>query len=298
MKGYSVSLMSHAECTHETTRVARQKCRRDRERLGIDATGLKSQSCAPKTVKRRDPQERFLAQVVMLESGCWEWQGSKNDQGYGRFKVDGKTYAAHRWSLEQKLGRSLREGEVARHKCDVVFCVAPDHLEPGTHLENRLDRIKRGPKGPGRHADCEHPDTTAGRAKCPRTRRYVGGLNTYDRFMTYVDGSGVPMPAGRGWGSFLRRGMDSSPQMTQWGSVETTNPTGGSWVICGARNWSRMKWSCTRAMFVSAVTPAISELLLMLRTWPTWWQRGEGRTRTRERPTVTRGMNSPGRTRM
>jgi hypothetical protein len=36
------------------------------------------------------------------------------------------------------------KGQIIRHRCDVVNCVNPDHLEPGTQLDNMNDMAERG----------------------------------------------------------------------------------------------------------------------------------------------------------
>lgn len=49
-----------------------------------------------------------------------------------------------------------------RHTCDDLRCVAPDHLEPGTDLDNADDRRRRGRNGVGWKGDVcpEGHDTT------------------------------------------------------------------------------------------------------------------------------------------
>ena len=77
-------------------------------------------------------------------TGCMDWSGGLKN-GYGRLTAPGgaRMYA-HRVALALKLGRDLRDGEVTRHKCDNPPCVNPDHLEPGSTLENMRDCVDRG----------------------------------------------------------------------------------------------------------------------------------------------------------
>lgn len=39
---------------------------------------------------------------------CWEWQGAKNQNGYGLLKIAGKMVMAHR------LAYTLKNGEITR----------------------------------------------------------------------------------------------------------------------------------------------------------------------------------------
>lgn len=91
---------------------------------------------------------------VELAPACWLWTGALVG-GYGKFKVDGKSVAAHRWSYEEYVG-PIPEGLQLDHLChtrDVVNCVAsgqcmharcvnPSHLEPVTGQENSLRGAK------------------------------------------------------------------------------------------------------------------------------------------------------------
>lgn len=97
--------------------------------------------------------ERFLQKVVdRPEGGCWRWGGSFFPNGYGQFyaKVDGKrtSLGAHRVSYEAFHG-PIPEGLVVRHKCDNPGCVAPHHLELGTHQDNHNDKVERGRQARG-----------------------------------------------------------------------------------------------------------------------------------------------------
>lgn len=75
--------------------------------------------------------------------GCWLWVGAGGR--YGRITLpDGlRAQDAHRTSFLAFKGK-LKRGEVVRHRCDVMICVNPDHLEAGTHAQNMQDRNKRG----------------------------------------------------------------------------------------------------------------------------------------------------------
>ena len=75
-------------------------------------------------------------------SGCIEWQGTRNRQGYGKIQRNRKAIHAHRYAYERAHG-PIPEGLVVRHKCDNPPCVNPDHLEVGTHKDNSDDCTAR-----------------------------------------------------------------------------------------------------------------------------------------------------------
>jgi hypothetical protein len=80
--------------------------------------------------------ERFWSKVDKTES-CWNWTASKNTQGYGGFKLNGKVKKAHRVAYELTRGH-IPDGLVLDHLCRNHSCVNPDHLEPVTHRENTI----------------------------------------------------------------------------------------------------------------------------------------------------------------
>jgi hypothetical protein len=82
-------------------------------------------------------QDRFWSKVVEAPSGCWEWTACVRGNGYGKFTVDGRSTAAHRFAFEEMVG-PIPEGLVLDHLCRVRTCVNPDHLEPVTQQVNVL----------------------------------------------------------------------------------------------------------------------------------------------------------------
>jgi hypothetical protein len=95
--------------------------------------------------------ERFYNKVNKdVSGGCWEWQGSMHNNGYGLAVINNTSYRAHRLSYCIKNG-NIPEGMYLMHQCDNKRCVNPEHLKPGTHKENMADmkakgRAHRGPK--------------------------------------------------------------------------------------------------------------------------------------------------------
>ena len=84
---------------------------------------------------------------------CWPWIAGRFNHGYGQFLISGKPKVAHRVAYELQFG-PIKEGALILHTCDNVICCNPDHLFPGTDLENARDRdakgrSRHGPNAPG-----------------------------------------------------------------------------------------------------------------------------------------------------
>jgi len=109
-------------------------------------------------IKPRGTLEERLLRHVEKTDCCWLWRGARTKPaGYG---VIGRGAAkdgmglVHRVALELKLGRRLREGAWACHRCpglapccaeaDNRLCVHPEHLYEGSAQSNREDTIARG----------------------------------------------------------------------------------------------------------------------------------------------------------
>lgn len=109
--------------------------------------------------KRTPLAERFWAKVVRdPETECWEWTGTMNGSGYGRFFLKshgpGQCTPAHRFAYELLVG-PIAEGLVIDHLCRNPGCVNPGHLEPVPQWLN----CARGTGWSGRKAaqtHCKH----------------------------------------------------------------------------------------------------------------------------------------------
>lgn len=75
---------------------------------------------------------------------CWEWTGSIQSDGYGRFHVDPKNKPhAHR-AIWLMVNGDIPDDYFVLHKCDNRKCVRLDHLFLGTRQDNTDDMMAKG----------------------------------------------------------------------------------------------------------------------------------------------------------
>lgn len=124
------------------------------------------QSSQPKAIPDFPPAvfRTIFALVKFPESGCWEWSGYRDKDGYGVVKVDGIRYRAHRVFYSHLVG-VLNPALVIDHLCRNTSCVNPQHLEQVTGRVNVL-------RGIAPIADF------ARRTHCPKGHEY-NSENTY-----------------------------------------------------------------------------------------------------------------------
>lgn len=77
---------------------------------------------------------RFWAKIK-ISRGCWVWTASKNTNGYGQYRLNGKMFLAHRLAYELLEG-DIPEGFELDHICHNHECVNPGHLRACSRLEN------------------------------------------------------------------------------------------------------------------------------------------------------------------
>ena len=97
---------------------------------------------------------RFFAKVHKT-SGCWLWQGAKQNSrrdqpiGYGYMVVQSTPtrvpMLAHRISWELHFGQ-IPDGMNVLHSCDNPPCVNPEHLFLGKQKKNMEDCVAKGRK--------------------------------------------------------------------------------------------------------------------------------------------------------
>lgn len=164
------------------------------------------------TVSLETYAKRFGDKVHIVPfSTCHYWGGAINSHGYGMFKFRGRNERAHRVNYVLTNG-SIPDIDgkpaVLRHKCDQPLCVNPDHLVPGTQLDNINDAVERQrlPRGE-RHHFCTvsegclaqiMADIAAGGGTCELAERY-GVSPSYISTLRHGGGrsKGVEKPKGR-----------------------------------------------------------------------------------------------------
>ena len=80
--------------------------------------------------------------LIDLTTGCWNWTGYKDRDGYGNINIGRLPHQAHRVAYAEFKG-TFDETLQVRHKCDNPSCINPEHLELGTHKDNMRDKKER-----------------------------------------------------------------------------------------------------------------------------------------------------------
>ncbi len=114
-------------------------------------------------------KDRFFSKVNITDS-CWLWIASTNEDGYGRFWIDGKMEYAHRVSYEFFFGE-IPSDLLVCHTCDNPACVNPEHLFLGTVKDNMQDALSKG--------RLIIPDVTG--MRFPNRKRIPGKIGTDDQ---------------------------------------------------------------------------------------------------------------------
>lgn len=100
--------------------------------------------------------EKFKSNHTVSHTGCWEWSGSKNQDGYGRVRWNSRLESAHRVSYELYKGTYEKTKHIC-HTCDNPSCINPDHLWLGDYKSNNLDKKTKGRAIGNSMPGIEHP---------------------------------------------------------------------------------------------------------------------------------------------
>jgi hypothetical protein len=91
------------------------------------------------------PEEhRLLGRREVSAAGCWEWQGSHDQRGYGTVRLNGVMWRVHRLAAVRWLGLDPSSNLIVAHECDNPACFNPAHLRVTSQWENVHDSFDRG----------------------------------------------------------------------------------------------------------------------------------------------------------
>ncbi len=109
-----------------------------------------SPACGYETRRARyaDLTSRVLAKLARCEHGpclycCWEWQGTRQERGYGHLSWQNSTLGIHRVMYAAWHGIEIPADKQVCHHCDNPPCGNPWHLFLGSQRENNRDKIRK-----------------------------------------------------------------------------------------------------------------------------------------------------------
>lgn len=93
-----------------------------------------------------DDAVRRALHIASDANGCRDSRNvfSLTHQGYPTVQIRGERYLVTRLVLESALGRPIRPGMFACHRCDTPPCVSPEHLFEDTAAGNAADMVAKG----------------------------------------------------------------------------------------------------------------------------------------------------------
>lgn len=97
--------------------------------------------------KSAKPLAERLIEKCEITTGCWNWKGAINANGYASIWTGTRSETASRVAYRLLCGSiEVRDGKELSvlHRCDNPRCVKPSHLFLGTHDDNMKDKSVKG----------------------------------------------------------------------------------------------------------------------------------------------------------
>lgn len=69
---------------------------------------------------------------------------------YPRMKRNGEKITLSHYVYEKMFGKKIPDGMLACHTCDNPMCINPEHIFPGTTLDNALDMLNKNRANPAK----------------------------------------------------------------------------------------------------------------------------------------------------
>lgn len=99
------------------------------------------------TTLSRSLKDQLLAHKRVTPTGCWEWTGWINKEGYGRIQWKGKKYLTHIASAmvfkDYDPDTYFTLGLQVNHLCHNRKCFNPNHYYIGTQDDNMNDLVQK-----------------------------------------------------------------------------------------------------------------------------------------------------------
>jgi len=90
-------------------------------------------------VAHRTPEEIYWRDVRQSD-GCWAWEGSKHNLGYGVIRGATSRVYAHRFAYEYFIG-PIPKGFLVRQVCHTAECTNPHHLLTSVHSNSSVPSL-------------------------------------------------------------------------------------------------------------------------------------------------------------